>query len=104
MIGQHIFSRCLGGYFSQSTMVADSTTVTIAAGNFAQESHARLVAKECEKISTLEDSRSVPDNLNGKPYRGVLKIRCLNAQITVVCRSYRLHWVNTQEAFDQTAR
>ena len=97
MIGQHIFSRCLEGYFSKASVNADSTTVTISVRMFAQEKQAKLVAKECEKISTLEDARTVPDNLRGS-YRGVLKIRRLSPQITVVCRSYRLHSQNTGDS------
>ena len=60
MIGQHIYSRCLEGYFSKSGLNADSTTVTISMNMFARMEQAKLVAKECEKISTLEDIRPVP--------------------------------------------
>lgn len=101
MIGQHIFSRCLGGYYSESSTTADSTTVTIAASNFAQERIARNVAKECERISTLEDSRPVPSIAKGT-YRGVLKIRRLNANLTIIGRSYRLHWQNNQDPRERT--
>ena len=59
MVGQHIYSRCLEGYFSKSRLNADSTTVTISANMFAREEQARKIAKECEKISTLEDVRAV---------------------------------------------
>ena len=90
MVGQHIYSRCLEGYFSKSRLNADSTTVTISANMFAREEQARKIAKECEKISTLEDVRAVPSAIQDA-YRGVLKIRRLNRQLTVVCRSYRLH-------------
>lgn len=90
MIGQHIYSRCLEGYFSRSAVNADSTTVTISSRMFAREEQARKVADQCAGISTLEDVRPVPVQTQG-PYRGVLKIRRLNHQITVVCRSYRLH-------------
>lgn len=89
MIGQHIYSRCLEGYFSKS-LTADSTTVTISADMFAREEQAKIVARECEKISVLEDIREVPSEVQGA-YRGALKIRRLNRQLTVVCRSYRLH-------------
>lgn len=102
MIGQHIFSRCLGGYYAESSTTADSTTVTIAASNFAQERIARNVAKECERISTLEDSRPVPSIVKGT-YRGVLKIRRLNANLTIIGRSYRLHWQNNQDPWERTA-
>lgn len=90
MIGQHIYSRCLEGYFSKSGLNADSTTVTISIDMFAREEQAKRIARECEKISTLEDVRAVPTETQGA-YRGVLKIRRLNRQLTVVCRSYRLH-------------
>lgn len=90
MIGQHIYSRCLEGYFSKSGLNADSTTVTISRNMFVREEQAQRIARECEKISTLEDIRPVPDEIHGV-YRGVLKIRRLNRQITVICRSYRLH-------------
>lgn len=90
MIGQHIYSRCLEGYFSKSGVNADSTTVTISMDMFAREDQAKRIARECEIISTLEDVRPVPSEVQGA-YRGVLKIRRLNRQITVVCRSYRLH-------------
>lgn len=90
MIGQHIYSRCLEGYFSKSGLNADSTTVTISRNMFVRKEQAQRIARECEKVSTLEDVRPVPDEMQGI-YRGVLKIRRLNRQITVVCRSYRLH-------------
>lgn len=90
MIGQHIYSRCLEGYFSKSGVNADSTTVTISMDMFAREDQAKRVARECESISTLEDIRSVPTETQGA-YRGVLKIFRISRQITVVCRSYRLH-------------
>lgn len=90
MIGQHIYSRCLEGYFSKSRLNADSTTVTISIDMFAREEQAKRIARECEKVSTLEDVRPVPAEVQGA-YRGVLKIRRLNRQLTVVCRSYRLH-------------
>ena len=90
MIGQHIYSRCLEGYFSKSGLNADSTTVTISIDMFAREEQAKRIARECEKISTLEDVRAVPEKVQGA-YRGVLKIRRINRQLTVVCRSYRLH-------------
>ena len=101
MIGQHIYSRCLEGYFSKSGLNADSTTVTISMNMFARVEQAKLVAKECEKISTLEDIRPVPQEIQGA-YRGVLKIRRLNQQITVVCRSYRLHSTGSGESRDFT--
>lgn len=53
------------------------------------------------KISTLEDIRPVPQEIQGA-YRGVLKIRRLNQQITVVCRSYRLHSTGSGESRDFT--
>ena len=90
MIGQHIYSRCLEGYFSKSGVNADSTTVTISMDMFARKEQAKRIARECESISVLEDARPVPSEVQGA-YRGVLKIRRLNRQITVVCRSYRLH-------------
>ncbi len=65
MIGQHIYSRCLEGYFSKSGLNADSTTVTISMNMFARMEQAKLVAKECEKISTLEDIRPVPQEIPG---------------------------------------
>ena len=68
---------------------------------FARVEQAKLVAKECEKISTLEDIRPVPQEIQGA-YRGVLKIRRLNQQITVVCRSYRLHSTGSGESRDFT--
>lgn len=37
MIGQHIYSRCLEGYFSKSGLNADSTTVTISMNMFARD-------------------------------------------------------------------
>ena len=46
MIGQHIYSRCLEGYFSKSGLNADSTTVTISMNMFARVEQAKLVAKE----------------------------------------------------------
>ena len=46
MIGQHIYSRCLEGYFSKSGLNADSTTVTISMNMFARMEQAKLVAKE----------------------------------------------------------
>lgn len=49
MIGQHIYSRCLEGYFSKSGLNADSTTVTISMNMFARMEQAKLVAKECRK-------------------------------------------------------
>ena len=49
MIGQHIYSRCLEGYFSKSGLNADSKTVTISMNMFARVEQAKLVAKECEK-------------------------------------------------------
>lgn len=90
MIGQHIYSRCLEGYFSKSGVNADSTTVTISMNMFSREDQAKRIARECEKISTLEDVRPVPSEIMGA-YRGVLKICRLSRQITVVCRAYRLH-------------
>ena len=54
MIGQHIYSRCLEGYFSKSGLNADSTTVTISMNMFARVEQAKLVAKECEKIIPQE--------------------------------------------------
>lgn len=90
MIGQHIYSRCLEGYFSKSSLNADSTTVTISINMFARPEQAKLVADECSKISVLEDVRPVPEEMQGA-YRGVLKIKRMNRQITVICRSYRLH-------------
>ena len=60
MIGQHIYSRCTEGYFSRSGSKGDSTTVTISRDMFAREDQAKLVARECEAVGTLEDIRPVP--------------------------------------------
>ena len=89
MIGQHIYSRCTEGYFSHSGSKGDSTTVTISRDMFAREDQAKIVARECEAIGTLEDIRPVPSVLTGA-YRGVLKVKRLNQQLTVVSRAYRL--------------
>ena len=89
MIGQHIYSRCTEGYFSRSGSKGDSTTVTISRDMFAREDQAKLVARECEAVGTLEDIRPVPSEITGT-YRGVLKIKRLNQQLTVVSRAYRL--------------
>ena len=56
MIGQHIYSRCTEGYFSRSGSKGDSTTVTISRDMFAREDQAKLVARECEAVGTLEIS------------------------------------------------
>ena len=87
MIGQHIYSRCTEGYFSRSGSKGDSTTVTISRDMFAREDQAKLVARECEAVGTLEDIRPVPSEITGT-YRGVLKIKRLNQQLTVVSRAY----------------
>ena len=55
MIGQHIYSRCTEGYFSRSGSKGDSTTVTISRDMFAREDQAKLVARECEAVGTLEE-------------------------------------------------
>ncbi|MDO4649089.1 MAG: hypothetical protein Q4B26_10605 [Eubacteriales bacterium] len=90
MIAQHVYSRCMEGYFSKTAAIADSTTVTMRVDAFRRQEQAKEIAQKCEDISTLEDTRPVPDEFSGV-YRGVLKIRRINRQLTLICRSYRLH-------------
>ncbi len=90
MIAQHVYSRCMEGYFSKTAAIADSTTVTMRMDAFRRQEQAREIAQKCEDISTLEDTRPVPNAFQGV-YRGVLKVRRINRQLTLICRSYRLH-------------
>ena len=87
MIGQHIYTRCTQGYFGRSA--GDSTTVTITDGMFPIKEQEAAIARICEKIGVLEDTRKAPetgDTVN----RGILKVVRVNDQITVVCRSRRI--------------
>ena len=73
MIGQHIYSRCLEGYFSKSGLNADSTTVTISMNMFARMEQAKLVAKECEKISYPSCSTGNTGSISGSTQNPKIK-------------------------------
>ena len=87
MIGQHIYTRCTQGYFGRSA--GDSTTLTITAGMFPIQEQEATIARICERIGGLEDTRKVPE-VRDSENRGILKVVRVNDQITVVCRSRRI--------------
>ena len=49
MIGQHIYSRCLEGYFSKSGLNADSTTVTISMNMLREWNRQSWLQKNAKK-------------------------------------------------------